>query len=219
MSIVRRIKREARNNPAKAAVLVALLGLAVYFWAPLLAGWLSNGRESKTTSNSERSQDNDPATFEQIASQPQDNTQEDKKSEPSWVELRQWHDESPWTSPVELAGLRDPFASPRGAEEIARAPEENSETLQASPEHAIAEMDIQLTGTIVGPRRRVALLDGRAYHEGDMLQVEELGTTWELEVREIGNNRVKLAWQSIERVVTAPERPKVGRIELVNRTK
>ncbi len=216
MSIARRIKREARNNPAKAALLVGLLGLAFYSWAPLVAGWLGSGDESpRAAPRSEQSHQPEQSSRpdkEPTVSKTETNT----NARPSWAELRQWRQDSPWTLPVELTQMRDPFCLPPGTEALVDDSEENDETPRITPKQTVDVLEIQLTGTIVGPRRRVALLGGRAYHEGDVVLIEHLGTTWELEIRRIEAKRVKLGWQSIERIVTVPERRQVGRIEIVD---
>jgi hypothetical protein len=216
VSIVKRIKREARNNPAKAAVLVGLLGLALYSWAPLMWGWLSAGDQapqvaSERDANSDRASqpDTKPSAAEENAGE---------QATPSWNELRQWRIDSPWTKPTELADLRDPFGPLETESAIVAESEGDEESPVATPEQMVAGLDIELTGTIVSPKRRVALLDGRAYREGDLVLVDHLGTTWELEIRRIEANRVTLGWQTTERELIAPARQSVGRIELVGRS-
>jgi hypothetical protein len=217
VSIVRRIKREARNNPAKAALLAGLLGLALYSWAPLVAGWLGAGEESPATASRSEKEQDEAAEFGSTPAAAQHVAVSDER--PPWHELKEWKQDSPWTSPAELAGMRDPFRTVSGPEEPVDESEGVEEDPLTTPEQMVAGVDVQLTGTIVGPRRRVALLDGQAYREGDVLVVEHFGTTWELEIRRIEPNRVKLGWQSIERDLTAPERPPVGRIGLVGHSK
>lgn len=217
VSIVRRIKREARSNPAKAAVLVGLLGVALYSWAPLVAGW-GDAREELPAAASRSEMDladRTEAGLEPVTTK--NGVASDGR--PTWHELRQWMHDSPWTSPFELAQVRDPFRMVTGTEEPVNLSEELQEDLVATPQQMLDGVDVQLTGTIVGPRRRVALLDGQAYREGDVIRVQYLGTTWELEIRRIGPNRVKLGWQSIERDLTAPERQPVGRIGLVGHSR
>lgn len=211
MSIVRRIKREARNNPAKAAVLVGLLVVALYFWAPLIAGWFGGKESSPMASIPE-----DPGRPDRLETAPPASASETTKEQPSWDELQQWRQQSPWTVPVELAQRRDPFCLVAASEEPVGDSDEPAALPQSTPEQIVGGLELQLTGTIVGPGRRVAVLGGRAYREGDVVVVEHLGTTWELEVRRIEANRVKLGWQSIEREVAVPEPKQVGRIEVVN---
>ena len=137
---------------------------------------------------------------------------------PTWREMCQWSQDSPWTVPAELSQLRDPFRMPGEKRPVDRS-EEIEESPRTAPEQAIAGIVVELTGTIVGPQRRVAILDGQAYREGDTILVEHLGTTWELEIRRIEATRVKVGWQSIERELTVPERQQAGRIELVERSR
>ncbi len=217
MSIVRRIKREARNNPAKAALLAGLLGLALYCWAPLLMGWL--GADDKSPRDVSRSKGDTDQTDRPESKPPAAEDESDSRERPSWHELRQWQQGSPWTASVELAPARDPFRAVVVNEETVEEIAEIEEAPAATPKQVLDGLDIQLTGTIVGPQRRVALLDGQAYREGDTVLVEHLGTTWELRIRRIEARQVTLAWQSIERILTVPERQPVGRIKLVKQSR
>lgn len=197
---------------------MGLLGVAVYSWAPLVAGWLdTDAKPTKTASKDDGRKQRAVSDPEESNSASTDSEAEEKTDEPSWIELREWRAQSPWTAPVDLTDVRDPFGSVPDATATA-AVEETDEAPEETPDQIIDSLNVELTGTIVGPRRRVALLDGEVYREGDVVLVEQLGTTWELEIREIGNNRVKLGWKTIERVVTVPERQRVGRIEVAKRT-
>ena len=214
VSIVRRIKREARKSPAKAAVLVGLFGLALYAWAPLVIDWTGLGEESSPKAARPEKEPRQVAEEDGIRTQSSEVTEVAGKR-PSWRELKQWQEGSLWTEVVEVAAMRDPFRPAEGGVEPVGMEEVVEETPVSSPEQVVDSIALQLTGTIVGPRRRVALLDGQAYGEGDVIRVDQLGTTWELEIRRIEPNRVTIGWQSIEREVTAPKREPVGRIELV----
>jgi len=192
-------------------VLVGLLGVALYFWAPLIAGWFGGGEESSPmVSVSQASGQPDRVETATPASETK------SKEQPSWDELRLWRQQSPWTVPVELAESRDPFCLVASSEERVEDSDEPAASPESTPEQIVNSLELQLTGTIVGPGRRVAVLGGRAYREGDVVVVEHLGTTWELEIRRIEANRVKLGWQSIEREIAVPEPQQVGRIEVVN---
>ena len=212
MSIVRRIKREARNSPAKAAVLVGLIGLAFYAWAPLMVAFLTAGGEKVPAKK--RTKTKTEERISSVAETDSAKAKEVAEKRPSWRELEQWREESPWTASADLAAMRDPFRPPSGVSEATETTEEIVEKPQAGPEQALNGIEIQLTSTIVAPNRRVAVLDGRAYREGDAVSVEYLGATWEFELRRVEPGKVTLGWQSLERVVSVPERASVGRIEL-----
>ncbi len=220
MKILRRIKREARNSPAKAVVLAGLFGFAVYSWAPLVVGFLTADEQTPRQAVKNEPQPGPPHQAHKAGEKPQaaaENTERTRR--PTWCQVRQWRQDCPWTAPAELSLLRDPFhliPDPNNAVAESQTPEEPP---KATPEQAVAALAIQLTGTLVSPKRRVAIIDGRAYREGDTIHVEHLGTTWEMQIRRIEPNRVKLGWQSIERELTLPERPQVGRIELVDRSR
>ncbi len=220
MKIIRRIKREARNSPAKALVLAALFGFAVYSWAPLVVGFLTVEDQTPRPTAKNEPQPGQPHQAEKAGEKPLAAAEKTETTRrPTWRQVRQWRQDSPWTAPAELSLLRDPFRLMPGQNNAVAASEESEEPPKTTPEQAVAGLAIQLTGTLVSPKRRVAIIDGRAYREGDTIRVEHLGTTWEMEIRHIEPNRVKLGWQSIEREVTLPERPQVGRIELVDRSR
>lgn len=217
MSIVRRIKREARNSPAKAAVLVGLIGLAFYAWAPLMIAFLTAAEEKVPAAA--RAEADSEERISSVAETNSAKSEEATEKRPTWRELEQWREESPWTAPAELTALRDPFRPAAGAREAEEPTEEIVEKPQTGPEQALNGIDIVLTSTIVTPKRRVAILDGRAYREGDIVSVEYLGATWEFELRRVEPDKVTLAWRSLERVVSAPDRACVGRIELAEHTR
>ena len=208
VSIAQRIKREARNNPAKAALLAGLLGLALYSWAPLVVGWLGVGEESPSTASRPKRERDEPVG----SGSSQRSVESDVASEerPSWQELQQWQERSPWTVPIDMAQMRNPLRPVEGTAEPVVESEEVEDVAASTAEQLVASVDLQVTGTIIGPQRRVVLLDGNAYSEGDTVRVEHLGVMWELEIRQIGPNRVKLGWQSIERELTAPEAATCG---------
>ncbi len=214
MNILGRIKREARKSPAKAAVLVGLAGFAMYSWAPLLAGFFAADEEPPTSAVGQPT----PGDARQAAAKPGATAAQKR---PTWRQVCQWREDSPWTAPAELGQLRDPFrlAAEAGLTAADRQKKETEEPAPVTPQQAIAGLAIQLSGTIVTPKRRVAILDGRAYREGDTIRVEQPDTTWEMEIRRIEPNRVILGWQSIERELVPPERPQVGRIELLDRSR
>ena len=198
-------------------MLAGLLGLALYSWAPLVAGWLGGSDESsRPNAKSERKHDDSATAVPTTVAEQQDETPQDR---PSWHELQQWRQASPWASPVELTEMRDPFRAVAPEPEPIDPSETKEEIVKTTPEQMFAGLDLHLTGTIVGPKRRVAILDGQAYREGDIIRVDRLGTTWELDIRRITPNRVVLGWQSMEYELRAPKREPVGRIELVDRSR
>ncbi len=217
MSIVRRIKREARNSPAKAAVLVGLIGLAFYAWAPLMIAFLTAAEEKVPAAA--QSVPKPEGRISSVAETNSPETKEAPEKRPTWRELEQWREESPWTASAELAAIRNPFRLAPAVREAAETTNEIVEEPQTGPEQALNGIDTQLTSTIVTPSRRVAILDGRAYREGDTVPVEYLGVTWEFELRRVEPNKVTLAWRSLERIVSVPERSRVGRIELATRNR
>lgn len=198
-------------------MLAGLFGLALYFWAPLVVGWLGTGEEPATAAAKPVRVHEEPVPVGSATGAAENESPSQQR--PSWDTLQQWRQESPWASPAELAQVRDPFRLVSGEAETVNESETTEESPITTPEQMIAGLDLQLTGTIVGPRRSIAMLDGRAYREGDVVRVDHLGTSWELEIRRIEPDRVVLGWQSIEHELTVPKRQPVGRIELVDHSR
>ncbi|MHB8899678.1 MAG: hypothetical protein ACYC6Y_13100 [Thermoguttaceae bacterium] len=194
---------------------MALLGLAVYSWAPLVISLVAVDEESARAAAHDDTEQT--AATPSGASPPvADGTA--PPAGPTWQELRRWCQDSPWTAPAELSQIRDPFR-PTSADKGPADAGQETEKPTVTAEQAFAAIPVELTGTIVTPQRSVAILDGRAYRQGDTIVVEHEGTSWKLEIRRIEANRVSLGWESIERELMAPERPNVGQMKVVDRSR
>jgi hypothetical protein len=172
-----RLRREATKNPKQAAVLGLLLVVALWFWAPLVWSWLPKDQQASAP------QSEQPTT---VASQPKD----DKPAEaepaeaatvgPTWETLAAWMKQDPLMAPAtRLVGDRNPFANAEPVEvvEIVEPPR-REERKEWTPD----AMGLVLTSTIVGPRKRAALISGRAYTQGEKIvrQVEDARVVFEL---------------------------------------
>jgi hypothetical protein len=186
-----RLRREATKNPKQAAVLGLLLVVALWFWAPLVWSWLPKDQQAAAA------QPGQPAT---AASQPQnDKPTETEPAEaaasgPTWETLAAWMKQDPLMAPAtRLAGDRNPFAGadPVEAAKIAEIvePPRREEQKEWTPD----AMGLVLTSTIVGPRKRAALISGRAYAQGEKIvrQVEDARVVFELV--EVHPRRIVLA--------------------------
>ena len=160
--LARQLRREAKANPKKAAVL-GLLGLvAVYFWGPLVWGWCvaseKPGGEPAAAGKETVAADTAPAAIAYAAMESSESSNQPKiEACPyRWGQLDQWMQADPMTTPVDdVTGWPDPFG---GAAPVAEA--EEAAVAQADTAPVTTEtLEVDVSGTLVGPRRRVALIE------------------------------------------------------------
>lgn len=171
MQLVRRLKRELMANPAKAAVLGVLLIVAVWFWIPLIAG-KSNQAPPAASSPASGSEsvvggDGGGAAQTLAAGSPTSGAPSTNVNPLKWKQAVEAIRRDPSMQPaLPLADARDPFRRDesriRDAEALAAA--------TAAPRMTPAQAGIQLNSTAVGPKKRTALIGGKAYREGDTVR-------------------------------------------------
>lgn len=177
----KRLKREAAANPKKAAILGIVVLVALYFWAPLTWKWLRKAFSSDTTDVA-----TDSAPIGAIAGTPpaaSSATEATVKpaaaiaspgvNQPSWEQIAAWMEKDPRTKvgPL-LQNVRNPFAaSPDEMKD-----EQAEEAVVAKARAAAITPDaagLTLTGTVIGPNRRVVFINGKSYKEGETVVVDK----------------------------------------------
>lgn len=152
----RRLKREIKANPKRAALLGALLCAAAYFWGPLVWGWIApdDGRTvgpSTARSRSSQSKQDDAKTKQ--AAEP---------IRPDWRAIRATAEDDPRMAPAEqLTALRDPFHLTE-AERLQLAAATPNEEAAAEREKEKAKEPVvpQITSAVEAPP--TALVDPQA---------------------------------------------------------
>ena len=216
VKLLSRLKREAKSNPSKAAVLAGLVCVAVWFWAPLVWGWLDIAGDTPAVARHEAAP-SPTETALATESETDSNNHDDAAPDATWQQIRQWRDASVLTVSAELALLRDPFQTPVDLTEDIEEPADLA-AQDAEPQLSAEDLNFELQGTIVSPRRRVALIDGQPYREGEELKNTVGGVTWSWNVEKIQTDRVLLSCGPLEVELSLPARQQVGRIELVSRS-
>jgi hypothetical protein len=155
---IRRLRREITSSPKKAAVLGLSLVVAIWFWAPLIASWTgakSSGDETPTAPlGSEAAMANSTAVARASAA---------KTTTPNWHQVLEWMRNDTLMKPYTAsAQQRDPFA-PAASQLAKRA--ESQQPIAEPPELSPEQAGLALRSTVVGPRAKTALINGRAYHE------------------------------------------------------
>ena len=177
-TFMKRLRREATANPKKAGILAALLLVAAYFWAPLVRQWTSSSTESTETAVAATSASVPVQTPPQTSpSVPvaggQPPSSPPTRASVDWRQLASAIDQDPRMRPVgpnDQEISRDPFVAPARPEvETAVGIEESLATEEKTP----TELGLFLSGTIVGPSRRTAVVNGKVYVSGGELKAAE----------------------------------------------
>ena len=206
--LARQLRREALASPKKAVVLGVLALLASYYWGPLVWGWISPSEESAEPTAAEAGADLDPGPWAAIASA-QAPTPTKTRQHP-WTQLDEWIRQDPTTTPVEdPAGWRDPFTVVSTGIEVDQDEEAQPDEPQVTP----ATLGVELSGTLVGPDRRVALIGGKAYREGQTIKVDQDDRPIEFELVEVHPQRIVLHLHGSRFDLAIPERRSTGLIE------
>jgi hypothetical protein len=186
--LVKRLRREVLANPKKGALLGLMVLVGVYFWAPLVAGWLGD-KPPQATATAGAS-----AGFPLNLLNPSTPTAKpnDKAAvEQPWHVYSDWMDRDPRKQPARpRAEARDPF---QRVQEVVRQEPKKVEP----PKKAVAAAPpaLSLEGTLLGRDRRVAVINGRIYREGDKVQVTSQGQTVVLQLAEVRHQAAVLIYE------------------------
>lgn len=176
-------------NPQKGAILGIMLLVALYFWAPLVAGWLGKKPTGQTAA---------PADLgaNALAGFPAQSVTGDKPAQPAaaetpWYLLTEWMDRDPLKRTAEspIRG-RDPFRFVAQAVKPTEPPPEPKKKPIVAETFALA-----LSGTVVGPGRRLATINGKTYREGDDVKLTSDGQSVAFKVAEVHPQSVVLSFQ------------------------
>lgn len=204
--LVKRIRREAAANPKKAAVLGILVAVSIYFWAPLVFRWLSVDKGSLASQNTAVVP---PAKSAAPGSTPAARAD----NRPSWQQIDGWMRNDPRTMSATPASIgRDPFGFPADVVAKTVAEEElKKQTPSISPDRA----GLTLSGTVIGPRDRVARINGRTYRVGETIDVKDKKTTVQaaFKVMEVQPRSVILQSGPERYELSLPDPAKSGKIE------
>ena len=207
----KKLRREAVTNPKKAALLGLVIVVALYFWAPLIRGWIV-GSKTATEATTDAAAVIVAAAVPPAAGAPAA-TGKSVPVLPSWQKLVQWMHEDPrtMTAPM-LTQTRDPFEVAKNEETKV---EEKAEV--KPPTITPTAAGLVLTSTIVGPQRRVVQINGDTYTVGQTIQVvkDKDSLRTKFKVVEIHPRRAVLEADGERFELTIPEPNKAGKIEFV----
>jgi len=190
-------------------VLGVLLLLACYYWGPLAWGWISASDDSSEPAAAQAGDDLDQGPWAAIASAQTETPTPTKTLQYPWTQLDEWIRQDPATIPAENpAGWRDPFSVVSAGIETDQHEEAQPDEPQVTP----ATLGVELSGTLVGPHRRVALIGGKAYREGQTITVDQNDQPIQFELVEVHPQRIVLNLQGTRFDLAIPERRSSGLI-------
>lgn len=173
--LVKQLRREVAAHPQKAAALGLMLAVALYLWGPLLWGWVKSGASSRA--------ERVDMTALILTDDPVDPSQaKGRAGRPSlrWEKIRPLLAQEPLHRPAtwEVAWV-DPFA-PRTEPGSPAAPMASDEDATAGGPPETARLDVEkafvLTSVLIGPRRRLATINGDTFAEGDTVVGGQTGS-------------------------------------------
>jgi hypothetical protein len=201
------IRREVKASPKKAAVLGLALGVGIYFWAPMV--WKLVGG-SKPAPVQAADGAIDPSTLMTRLG-----TTMDALSAPAPAPERPWRKlvEEIEGDPLMVRGgdlpeVRDPF----NGEILAKAREIDPEVLaeeQKEMEVDPSEVGLKLSSTLIGPRRRLAVINGDVYTVGSQI---DLGEGVVFVVAEVNDHEVVLVRGDRQFALAIPEKEQDGKV-------
>lgn len=207
--ILRQLRREAIANPKKAAVLGLLVLVAMWFWLPLLRGLATPDEQAPSGSITEPVVS---AAKKDASAGVASATREPDSPQHPWHKLVEWMESDPRTSAAKVSPRRDPFAGPEKLATAVRVedPAEESEAT-LTPEG----LGMVLSSTLVGPRRRVALISGRSYREGEIVRQVKQGQEFTFMLAEVHPRRVILERNGRQFKLEIPAPASSGSMELI----
>jgi hypothetical protein len=183
---VKKLKKDLKKSPGKAAVLALVSVVAIWFWAPLVTGMF--GGTSKPVATPAVSPPPAATTTNAVAGPTPLQPTTD------WKRIAEAIDKDPRMKPAaKLVLARDPFCpiEPEHTKEVVEdaKPELQPIALDVAP----AEAGLVLSGTIVGSHRSVARLNGKSYSAGDLVKAPAAEVPLSYRIVNIGGRSVTLA--------------------------
>jgi len=179
------LRREVKASPKKAALLGLALCVGLYYWVPML--WrLLPGSSPPAVESADGTID--PETLmARLGTTMSALEAPNPTAELPWQKLAEEIDADPlMVRGAALPETRDPFSGPKVIEAVV---DPQALAAEAASQLAPDEMGLELTSTLIGPRRRLALINGDVYTVGSQIN---LGNGVVFVVAEVDADRVVL---------------------------
>jgi hypothetical protein len=167
------LHRELTANPKKAAILGLLLIVALYFWAPLVMGFFPKNKPAGGKAKALQ-------VVAKVAARPSPNesqsTTTNASEEHRWQKIQEWIMADPrMQSAVIVDERRNPFLNPTPE----KTNVEDKKQQKLDPEQLIMltpdRLGMRLNSTIIGSRRRLAVINDRPYLLGEWVPAKTRG--------------------------------------------
>jgi hypothetical protein len=192
MSVAKRLQREVKANPAKAAGLGALLLVACWFWAPLVMGIFKSEEASVAPQAPVPLAPGANSSTAAPTLMPAGQAVANDAPPYDWRKYSKAIDEDAKMSPGrELSAESDPFNEPPAAEPPEAKPPVEVAPVVVQP-ITPADVGLELTTTLLGARRKIAEIGGKSYTVGDVVETGQEGASATFRVVEIHPRRVVL---------------------------
>jgi hypothetical protein len=187
----KQLLREVKANPKKGAALGVLCLVALWFWGPLVAGWVSGSKGGSKVAKKKAAATetaDGATTSSKKGNKSTDKTAQDAKSEVNskvaWGTLLEWMRNDPtMASAVRVPIARDPFIM---VQPTVISPPQHTDVEETTADSAAAEskplaaqyspspesLGLTLSATVVGGQRSTAMINGRAYVIGKRVLVQ-----------------------------------------------
>jgi hypothetical protein len=182
--LVRQFRRELKAHPKRAMLLAGLTAVGIYFWAPLVAGWIWPDKPEVVAAPAKKSAAAASAGKTKNASQSNQAKSDDANVPWStlWAAIRDDRRTKPAKSyPATVDPFR-PFPVPeppaeepgKTADAVAQSKTNAQEKqdlarIAASAEPTPRSLGMKLTGTVVGSQSGAAVIDGNVFAVGAMV--------------------------------------------------
>lgn len=210
----RQLRREASTNPKKAVFLGVAALVAIYFWAPLVWGWIGK-KNDKDVSVAVASSGTTSAIAPVAAPDSKATPKDAGADRLPWPKIAQlMHEDSRTMTAPPLTITRDPFESPR-AKMVELMAEVEEKSSPKPPVITPSAAGLVLASTIIGPQRRIAQINGRIYAVGQSVEAvkdkEAVGLAFKLV--EVHSRRAILEADGQRFELTIPEPDESSNIE------
>jgi hypothetical protein len=187
-SLPQQLVRDLRRNPKKAGLLALLAGVALWFWAPLFTSWFKSGEGASADAEQPTAAVVTPVLASPGGAKVAEAAKVAETAAQTWQQLVRWMDQDPRRKADQLPLERNPFAPHKPPTKPVSEPAKIAKPLPDNPQ----KLGLKLTGTLLGPGKRMALINGRAYAEG---QTVKASADISFVVRQVEERKVTLERQ------------------------
>jgi hypothetical protein len=211
--IARQIRRDIAASPKKAAVLGLMVLVALYFWAPMIWGWIKPADSGGSPV---------AATDVILDDEPIDPVKSTKREGRtfSWEKVRRKVAADPRMTPARYeVTWNDPFC-PSEPTETGPATAGQGPRPTASAAIDPAALGLKLTSVAISAERRAAVISGRKYREGELVPIggkDKASSGVEFRLTKVGFHEVELEYQG-QTFTLELSRPRLAPGDSLNRS-